>query len=70
MNSEILRENIESLEKIIKNLRDYMAELETSIAGMTGRLGDVEEDACSLESLRDHYVKILEKKENIKEDTK
>ena len=70
MKSETLQANIESLGKVIKSLRDYMKELEKSITDMSEQLGEVEEDMCGLESLRDHYAKILEKKENIKEDTK
>lgn len=66
MDNEILRENIKSLEKIIKNLRSYMTEQEKYVEEMKQEVSDTEEDLLILEDLRDHYKRTLNAREQSK----
>lgn len=63
MKSGILQENIESFEKVIKNLKDYMIEQEDLIEKIKTNVTDIEEEVHWLEELRDEHVKLLKEKE-------
>lgn len=65
MKNEILRENIESLEKVVKNLKDYMVKQEGLIEQMKTDVCDTEETVHWLEELIGDYTKDLEKKNEI-----
>lgn len=62
MDSEMLKENIESLEKVIDSLKDYMFNQEQLIEEMKTKIADIEEDMLFLDDLKVSYMKLLKEK--------
>ena len=62
MDSKMLKENIESLEKVIDSLKDYMFDQEQLIEKMKTEIADTEEDMLFLDDLKVSYMELLKEK--------